>query len=144
MILPDVNVLVYAFHEGAPDHRRYRRWLEEAVTSDEPMAVSDLVLSGFVRIATHPRVFSPPAPVGEALAFTAALRSQPNAVPVAPGPRHWEIFARLCRTVNAKGNLVLDAYLAALAIESGSEWISTDRDFSRFPGLRWRHPLGGA
>lgn len=144
MILPDVNVLVYAFHEGAPDHQRYRRWLQAAIASDEPLAVSDLVLSGFVRIATHPRVFSPPAPVGEALAFATALRSQPNAVPVGPGPRHWEIFERLCRTANARGNLVADAYLAALAIESGSEWISTDRDFSRFPGLRWRHPLGGS
>ncbi len=59
----------------------------------------------------------------------------------APGPRHWEIFVRLCRAVRVKGNLVQDAYLAALAIESGSEWITTDRDYSRFPGLRWRHPL---
>lgn len=105
------------------------------------MGIADLVLSGFVRVATHPRVFSPPAPIDEALAFAIALRSQPNAVAVAPGPRHWEIFERLCRTASAKGNLVPDAYLAALAIESGSEWISTDRDFSRFPGLRWRHPL---
>lgn len=105
------------------------------------MGISDLVLRGFVRVATHPSIFSPPAPIGEALDFAIALRSQPNAVAVAPGPRHWEIFERLCRTANAKGNLVPDAYLAALAIESGSEWISTDRDFSRFPGLRWRHPL---
>jgi len=75
------------------------------------------------------------------LAFADALRSQPNAVIVAPGPRHWEIFDRLCRHVEARGNLVPDAYLAALAIESGSEWITAVRDFSRFPGLRWRHPL---
>jgi uncharacterized protein len=105
------------------------------------MGISDLVLGGFVRVATHPRIFSPPAPIDEALGFATALRSQPNAVPVSPGPRHWEIFERLCRTANAKGNLVPGAYLAALAIESGSEWISTDRGFSRFPGLRWRHPL---
>jgi toxin-antitoxin system PIN domain toxin len=100
-----------------------------------------VVLSGFIRVATHPRVFDPPAPIGRALAYTDALRSQPNAVIVAPGPRHWEIFDRLCRAVDAKGNLVPDACLAALAIESGCEWITTDRDFSRFPGLRWRHPL---
>lgn len=105
------------------------------------MGVSDLVLSGFVRIATHPRIFSPPAPAEQALAFATALRRQPTAVPVAPGPRHWEIFERLCLGAGARGNLVSDAYLAALAIESGSEWITTDRDFSRFPGLRWRHPL---
>ena len=136
-------MLVYAFHEGAPDHDRYRRWLKAAAESDEPMGVSELVLSGFVRVVTHPRVFAPPAPVDRALAFATALRSTPNAVAVAPGDGHWDIFERLCLAAGAKGNLVPDAYLAALAIESGSEWITTDRDFSRFPGLRWRHPLGG-
>ncbi len=141
MILPDVNVLVYAFHEGAADHPRYRDWLEAAVGSDEPIGLSDLVLSGFVRIATHPRIFELPAPIGRALKFADALRSQPTATVLAPGPRHWQIFGRLCREAGAKGNLVADAYHAALAIESGSEWITTDRDFSRFAGLRWRHPL---
>lgn len=134
-------MLVYAFHEGAPDHRRYREWLQAAVSAEEPLGLAELVLSGFVRVATHPRIFSPPAPVERALAFADALREQPNAVILAPGPRHWAIFERLCVAVQAKGNLVADAYLAALAIESGSEWITTDRDFSRFTGLRWRHPL---
>ena len=120
---------------------RYRAWLEAAIASDEPFGLSDLVLSGFVRIATHPRVFDPPCPIERALAFANALRSQPNAVTVAPGSRHWEILERLCLAAGVKGNLVPDAYLAALAIESGSELITTDRDFSRFPGLRWRHPL---
>lgn len=106
------------------------------------MGVSELVLSGFVRVATHPRIFSPPAAIDQALAFATAVRTQPNAVLLAPGSRHWEIFERLCMIANAKGNLVADAYLAALAIESGSELITTDRDFSRFAGLRWRHPLG--
>lgn len=141
MILPDVNVLVYAFHEGAPDHGRYREWLDAAATSDEPIGISDLVLSGFVRVATHPRIFERPAPIGRALKFADALRSQPSATVLSPGPRHWQIFERLCRDAGAKGNLVADAYHAALAIESGSEWITTDRDFSRFAGLRWRHPL---
>ena len=75
--------------------------------------------------------------------FVGRIRSGPNCGPVTPGERHWEIFVRLCEAAGAKGNLVPDAYLAALAIESGSEWISTDRDFSRFPELRWRHPLVG-
>lgn len=132
---------MYAFHEGAPDHRRYREWLHAAISAEEPLGVAELVLSGFVRIATHPRIFSPPAPVEQALAFADALREQPNVVVLAPGRRHWAIFERLCLTVQAKGNLVADAYLAALAIESGSEWVTTDRDFSRFPELRWRHPL---
>ena len=86
-------------------------------------------------------MFDPPAAVAEAFGFVDALRSQQNAVTVAPGARHWGIFSRLCTDARAKGNLVADAYLAALAIESGSEWITADRDFSRFPGLRWRHPL---
>lgn len=136
-----MNVLIHAFHEGAPDHERYRAWLDAVVASDEPVGLSELVLSGFVRVATHPRVFSPPAPVVDALAFADALRDRSGVMVLAPGPRHWTIFRRLCIDVAAKGNLVADAYLAALAIETGSEWITTDRDFSRFPGLRWRHPL---
>lgn len=134
-------MLIYAFRDAAPDHVRYRAWLDTAITSQEPIGLSELVLSGFIRVATHPRVFSPPTPIEAALAFADALRSQPNAVLLSPGPRHWDIFTRLCRQSEAKGNLVPDAYLAALAIETGSEWITTDRDFSRFAGLRWRHPL---
>ncbi len=99
------------------------------------------MLSGFVRVVTHPRVFDPPDTVAAALAFADAVRSQPGVVMVAPGERHWAIFANLCRLTEARGNLVPDAYLAALAIETGAEFITADRDFSRFPGLRWRHPL---
>jgi toxin-antitoxin system PIN domain toxin len=98
-------------------------------------------LSGFVRVVMHPRIFIPPSSLEEALAFVGELRDRPNCVILAPGPRHWDLFVRLCRTAGAKGNLVPDAYHAALAIESGSEWITTDRGFGRFPGLRWRHPL---
>ena len=141
MLLIDVNVLVYAYREDAPDHIRHHEWLQATVDSDLAYGVSDLVLSGFVRVVTHPRVFDPPSPLDHALAFTEAVRSRRNSVLIAPGPRHWDIFTRLCRKAGAKGNLVPDAYLAALAIESGSEWITTDRDYSRFPGLRWRHPL---
>jgi toxin-antitoxin system PIN domain toxin len=111
------------------------------VGSDEPFGLSELVLSGFVRVVTHPLVFDPPAPTDRALAFADALRGQPNAVIVTPGPRHWEVFERLCLAAGAKGNLVPDAYLAALAIEHGCELVTTDSDFARFRGLRWRHPL---
>jgi toxin-antitoxin system PIN domain toxin len=86
-------------------------------------------------------VFDPPTPLAIALDFADILRTHPNAVVVQPGPRHWQIFSSLCRAVDAKGNLVPDAYLAALAIETGSEWITTDRDYARFPSLRWRHPF---
>lgn len=111
------------------------------VQSPEAYAVSDHVLSGFLRIVTHPRVFHPPAPIDAALVFVNAFRQQPNAVAIQPGSRHWEIFGRLCHDAGARGNLVPDAWLAALAIESGCEFITTDRDYSRFAGLRWRNPL---
>jgi toxin-antitoxin system PIN domain toxin len=140
VILPDVNVLVYAYREDAPRHDRYRTWLEGVLNAREAYGLADLVLAGFIRVVTHPRVFSPPSPTGHALEFTEALRGHPNCVHVAAGERHWDIFAGLCRDARAKGNLIPDAYLAALAIESGSEWMTTDRDYSRFQGLRWRDP----
>jgi len=141
MLAPDVNVLVYAHRSELPEHAVCRRWLEDVVDTDAAFALADLVLSGFVRVVTHPRVFATPTPLAEALAAAAALRAQPNRVPLEPGPRHWSIFERLCTESRAKGNVVADAYLAALAIESGCEWVTTDRDYSRFPGLRWSSPL---
>lgn len=141
MVLLDVNVLVYAHREDAPSHRQHLAWLEKLIRSDHPYGISDLVLSGFLRIVTHPSVFNPPSSMEKALAFTRELRDQPNCVIINPGPRHWEIFRRLCAIGGIKGNLVPDAYLAALAIESGSDWVTTDRDYHRFPGLRVRHPL---
>lgn len=141
MILPDVHVLVYAFRADAPRHAAYRGWLRQQIDGSQAFGLSELVLSGVIRILTHPRVFTPATPLEHSLGFVKALRAQPNAVIVAPGPRHWEIFEHLCSAVDVKGNLVADAYHAALAIEHGSEWITTDGDYARFPGLRWRHPL---
>ena len=141
MLLPDVNVLVYAHRQDAPDHHAYRDWLEDVINGDEAYAIAELVLSGFVRVVTHPKVFRHPSQLDDALAFCEQVASQDNCVRVAPGPRHWPLFERLCREAGARGNLVPDAYLAALAIEAGCEWITTDRDYSRFQGLRWRHPL---
>ena len=141
MILTDVNILVYAHRTDAPGHKPMKEWLEALVNGDQAYATSDLILSGFLRIVTHPAVFSPPSRMDAALAFCNEVRDQPHCVHISPGPRHWEIFTEMCRTGGVKGNLVPDAYLAALAIESGSEWITTDRDFSRFAKLRWRHPL---
>ncbi|MGH3547728.1 MAG: type II toxin-antitoxin system VapC family toxin [Pseudonocardiaceae bacterium] len=141
MILCDVNVLVFAHKEGADRHNEYRSWLEEVMNGDEAFGVSDFVLSSVLRIVTHPRVFDPPSPWDRAREFAEAVRSAPSAVPIAPGPRHWQIFTELGEKAGVRGNLVSDAYLAALAIESGSEWITTDRGFARYPGLRFRHPL---
>jgi toxin-antitoxin system PIN domain toxin len=143
MRLVDVNVLVYAHRLDVARHQDYADWLRDLLAGEEPYGMSDLVLSGFLRIVTNPKVFRRPTPLDTALDFAELLRTQPNCVSVLPSERHWEIFTGLCRRAGVKGNLVPDAYLAALAIESGSEWITTDRDFSRFPGLRWRHPLDG-
>ena len=141
LVLADVNVLVYAYHEDASGHAAYRDWLQELVNSDETYAVSDHILSGFLRIVTHAGVFDRPSPLDRALEFAVTVRDRPNAVPIAPGPRHWDIFVRLCRDGDARGNLVPDAFVAALAVEAGSELVTADRGFARFPGLRWRHPL---
>jgi toxin-antitoxin system PIN domain toxin len=139
--LLDVNVLVYAFRPDAERHADYRGWLEKLIASSEAFGLSELMLSGFLRIVTHPKVYKPPSRIDNALEAAQQIRAQPNCVPLRPGPRHWDIFTGLCRAVGATGNVVPDAYHAALAIEHGCEFITTDRDFARFPGLRWRHPL---
>lgn len=142
MVLADVNVLVYAHRSDANRHAEYRRWLEELINGDAAFGISELALSGFLRVATHPRVFLDPSPLAAALEFVQKIRARPNCVVLPPGERHWNIFEGLCRAASARGNMIPDAYFAALAIEHGAEWITTDRDYARFPGLRWRHPLG--
>ena len=141
MILPDVNTLVYAHHRDSVGHDHYRSWWEGVVNGSSAFGVADLVLSGFVRVVTHPRVFDEPMRPQVAMAAAEAMRARSNASAVKPGERHWSLFADLVRTTDAKGNAVPDAYLAALAIESGSEFVTCDRGFARYPGLRWRHPL---
>jgi uncharacterized protein len=138
VILPDVNVLVYAFRSDVKEHDAYKAWLEGVVNGDAAYGMSPQVLASVIRLATHPRVFAHPDPLEDAVAFASTLLNQPHCQIIEPGPRHWSIFTGLCRSANAYGNLVQDAWLAALAIESGCEWITNDRDFARFEGLHWR------
>ena len=140
MVLLDVNVLVNAMREDAPRHRVARDYVDALRAAPEPFGLSDLVLSGALRVLTHPRVFGPPTPPALAQQYVAALRGTPNAVMVAPGARHWALFSALLHDTQAIGNLVSDAWYAALAIEHGCEWVTDDADFARFPGLRWRRP----
>jgi toxin-antitoxin system PIN domain toxin len=142
MQLPDVNVLIYAHREDAPEHDRYAAWLRALTASEEPFALSDLVLAGFLRIVTNPRIFDPPTPMETGIAFCQQLVHWPRASLIGPSRRHWDVFVNLCSGV--KGSLVADAYIAALAIEHGCELITTDGDFARFAGLRWRHPLAAS
>ncbi len=141
MNLLDVNILVYAHREDAPNHAAYLSWLKKELTSPRAFGFSEFVAAGFLRVVTHPEVFNSPSPLGKALAFLAQVRGRPNCVSVVPGHRHWEIFEQLCRKTDVKGNAITDAYFAALAIESGCIWVTTNRNFQRFSGLNWRHPL---
>jgi uncharacterized protein len=141
MILLDVNVLVYAHREDASNHREYRQWLENLLQSGKTFGVPAAVFSGFLRVVTHPKIFNPPTPMANAWEFVDLLRQQPQFIPVLPGPGHSEIFKGLCLAADVKGNLVTDAFFAAMAIEQGAEWITSDRDYARFSKLKWRHPL---
>ena len=140
MLLCDVNVLVNAHRLDAAAHADCAKLVRSLMESDEAFGVSDLVFSGFLRVVTHTGIFRKPSPFAVALKFVEDVRSRPNAVPISPGNRHWEIFARLCGVSVARGNLIPDAYFAAMAIESGCDWVTTDRDYARFPGLSWRTP----
>lgn len=113
-------------------------------TSAAPFAVSSFTMAGFSRIVTNRKIFPTPTPVPVALAFCDQLARRPHAVLVQPGPRHWSLLTWLVEAADLRGAMVSDAYLAALAIEHGCELVTTDADFSRFPDLLWRHPLGAA
>jgi toxin-antitoxin system PIN domain toxin len=141
LILPDVNVLIYAFRSDAENHLEHKSWLESVVNGSAAFGVSPQVLGAVVRVCTHPRIFTRPSSAADAFEFCRTLLEQPNATVVTPGDRHWSIFETLCRKSKAVGNLVQDAWFAALAIESGCEWMTSDRDYARFEGLSWRAPF---
>lgn len=141
MMALDVNVLVYAHREDVKDHRAYRDWLESVINSNTAYGFSELVLSGFIRVATHPRVFETPSSLEVAIAFAEQLRTAEHAVCLAPGRNHWPLFLKCARSISARGNEIPDAYHAALALEWDCDWLTTDKGFRRFKGLRVRHPL---
>lgn len=141
MLCPDVNVFLYAFRRDSADHAMYAEWLTATMTGEEPVGVSELVLSAVVRLATNHRIYHQPSSTEEVLEFCRAMREAPAAVPLRPGPRHWTIFERLCVDVVATANTVPAANHAALAIENGAVWITVDRGYAKFPQLRWRRPF---
>lgn len=140
MILPDVNVLIYAFRKDVPEHATCNPWLTAVVASDAGFGLSRLALAALVRITTSARYYPGPSSLAEAFTFCDYLLAQPNCHVVEPGERHWKIFQRICRETRTTGPRVTDAWYAALAIEWDCEWISFDRDYARFPGLKWRIP----
>ena len=140
MDLPDVNVLVYALRNDLEHSPVSQAWLNGVINGEAQFGVSRLALSAVVRITTNRRIFREPSTLAEAFEFCRALVAQPNCQLVEPGERHWGVFQRLCTEANVVGPKVTDAWFAALAIEHGCEWITFDRDFARFAGLRWRAP----
>ena len=140
MICADVNVLIGALRTDHPSHLVCKSLLENEIESGMVFGVSPLALSSVVRIATTPRFHPVPSTTAEIFAFADALLSRPNCVVLEPGRRHWEIFKDLILTSGARSKLVTDAWYAALAIEHGCEWVTLDRDFARFPGLKWSMP----
>ena len=142
MILPDVNVLVYAHRpDSIHNHGEYAAWLTRVAGSPKAFGLSEAVLSGFVRVVANPKIFKNPTPTEVAITFCERLRNRPQARILKPGEGNWAIFRSLCAEPGVKGKLVADAWHAALALETDCEWITCDSDFARFPGLRWRHPL---
>lgn len=134
MLLPDVNIFVYAQREDLPAHASAKSWLESALNGAESVGLFDPTLANFIRIITNRRIFKMPTPLTMALSFVETMRAAPAARPLNAGSNHWQIFARLCRDTNAVGDDIPDTYLAALAIENDCEFISTDGGFVRSSG----------
>lgn len=141
MILPDVNVLVYAFRESAREHAIYASWLQAVRQRGEELLLPDAVLTGFLRVTTHPGLSLPAVTINRALEFTSILRSDPNSREIDNGDAVWAQFGRMAADdKGVKGNVVPDAYLAAVALSHKARIATRDRGFARFPGLRWFDP----
>jgi hypothetical protein len=140
MTLPDVNVLINAFRADASQHAICKAWLDRTILSDARFGISRLTLAAVVRVTTNARSYPVPSTLDDAFGFCADILGQPNCQVVEPGERHWDIFQRLCTETATRGPRVTDAWFAALAIEWGCEWVSMDRDYARFPGLKWSLP----
>jgi toxin-antitoxin system PIN domain toxin len=142
VIVPDVNLLLYATIAAFAEHRPARRWFEQVMNSDTEVGLAAPALFGFVRITSNPRVFAPAMSVEDALAHAQRWLERPRVRFLMPGPKHLEIAFRLLRELGTAANLTTDVQLAAHAIEYQAELCSADQDFGRFAGLRWTNPLG--
>lgn len=141
MILPDINLLIYAHNTVAPHHAASRQWWTDCLNGDEPVALPWIVSSGFIRLTTHPRVLEAPLSAAAAVKHVETWLERPNVLVVEPGKSFGSHFFRYLKQLGTAGNLTTDAYLAALAVEHQAELQSNDTDFHRFEGLRWRNPI---
>ena len=142
MILPDLNLLLYAYNSEARCHDAAKAWWEGLLNGSTAVGLAWVTALGFVRLTTHRQVMTNPLPVAAACAHVRSWLAHPNVSILHPGDRHAEILFALLETLGTAGNLTTDAHLAALAIEYQAELQSTDADFVRFPGLRWSNPIG--
>jgi toxin-antitoxin system PIN domain toxin len=141
VVLPDLNLLVYAYNEAAPFHAAAKAWWEQVLGGERSVAIPWAVALGFVRLVTHPAVFATPLAPGAALGRVRVWIDQPHVQMLDPGPRHLAILSELFLATGVAGTLTTDTHLAALAIEHQCDLYSNDADFARFPGLRWHNPL---
>ena len=143
MLMPDVNVLVYAHRTDEACHLPYRLWVERMVEGPQPFALSALVAVGFLRIVTNARIYRSPTPLPLALATLDMLVSRPTCLVLGPGSSHLHLVGALCRASGAAGKAVADAQHAAVAVEHGCTFVTRDRDFAAFApfGLNWQHLL---
>lgn len=143
MKLVDANLLLYAIDTSAPRHARARRWIDSELSGTDTVAFAWTALLAFLRLSTSSRVFERPLGPAEALDVVDGWLARPNATVVHPGERHLALLRELLTPLGTAGNLTTDAHIAALALEHGAELFSSDSDFARFPGVRWRDPLAG-
>ncbi|MEO0055307.1 MAG: hypothetical protein RLZZ50_1254 [Verrucomicrobiota bacterium] len=141
MLIPDLNLLLYATNRDAPLHAQARAWWSEALAGTEPVGIAPVVAFGFIRLVTHPRVCPSPLSAGRAIETLHAWLALPGIVPLASDARHLEISLGLLQAAGAAGNLTTDAQIAAHGIQHSGTVLTTDTDFARFPGLRFRNPL---
>ena len=141
MMLVDANLLLYAYDPRSAHHIASRKWLEETLSGTDLVRFAWVTLWAFLRISTNPRVFERPLTVEEATRAVGAWLAQPVAGILEPSERHWETLQELAIQAQVKGPLIMDAVIATLAIEHGATLHTTDVDFARFPGLKWRNPL---
>jgi toxin-antitoxin system PIN domain toxin len=138
--LLDVNVVLAAHRSDHPDHASARSWLDRLFASGAQFGVPWAVWWSFARLSTHPRVFRLPTPLADVFDFMSSVRAQPGHLPVEAGESHLDCLKEVCVNGDASADLMPDSVLAALATEHGAELVSFDRDFARFPGLRWSRP----
>lgn len=142
MTLLDANLLLYAYDSSSPRHAAASQWLQERLSSPEPVWLAWVTVLAFLRISTNRRVFTRPLGLAEAVDLVDTWLERPNVGVLEASTTHWTGLRRVLEAGHARADLVTDAHLAALAMEHGLTLLSTDRDFRRFEGLLWRDPLG--